>query len=317
MIAHNDLPACMVRRKSLSERSWFGTGGVADWYAEPRTADDFHSVIAWSLEQHLPLTVIGDGANILINDAGVAGITVRPQMHDITESDMRVTAGAGVPFASLIDFCLDHGLLGLEEFSGIPGSVGGSIFINIHYFDWLLSSFVESATVIDRHTGLWSVVDRAWFSFGYNYSRLHEGDHYLVDATFGLRKGTDAEIAYARGRSAEIIRHRKQRYPRERTCGSFFRNFYDHEVTVVSNGKKMIYVAYYLDKLGIKGSLAVGGAQVSYHHANMIVTRPGATSADVIELARTMQALVFQEFHILPQPECRFIGFQAYPLMVV
>ena len=79
--------------------------------------------------------------------------------------------------------------------------------------------------------------------------------------------------------------------------------------------KKLIYVAYYLDKLGIKGELSVGGASVSYQHANMLVANNTATAQDIITLARTMQEMVQKEFGIIPQPECRFIGFTEYPLL--
>ena len=83
----------------------------------------------------------------------------------------------------------------------------------------------------------------------------------------------------------------------------------------MSQGKKLIYVAYYLDKIGVKGELTVGDAVVSYQHANMIINRGNATSADIIALARKMQELVFEKFGIIPQPECRLIGFKNYPLL--
>ena len=120
---------------------------------------------------------------------------------------------------------------------------------------------------------------------------------------------------YAKGRSEEMIRHRAKRYPTAYTCGSFFRNFHEHEVTLMSQGKKLIYVAYYLDKIGVKGQLLVGDAVVSYQHANMIVNRGKATTADIIALAQKMQTMVLDQFGILPQPECRLIGFKQYPLL--
>ena len=113
---------------------------------------------------------------------------------------------------------------------------------------------------------------------------MHEGDYYLVSATFKLKVATELKAAYAHGRSVEIIRHRMQRYPRSHTCGSFFRNFYPEEVTNESAGKKMIYVAYYLDKIGVKGQLAIGDAIVSYQHANMLVKRGAATTSDLVTL---------------------------------
>jgi hypothetical protein len=88
----------------------------------------------------------------------------------------------------------------------------------------------------------------------------------------------------------------------------------DEEIPFLIKGKKVPYVAYYLDKIGVKGDLTVGNAGVSYQHANMLVTKPGATSADVVELARKMQELVYKQFGIMPEVECQLVGFKEYPL---
>ena len=197
--------------------------------------------------------------------------------------------------------------MGLEEFSGIPGTVGGSVYINLHYYEFLLEQFLINAQIIHKTTGEILTVDPKWFKFGYDQSRLQEKEYYLVCATFQLKHATDLEIARARGRREEIIRHRQRRYPTVRTCGSFFRNFLPEEVA--NTDKKLIYVAYYLDKLGIKGELSVGDAVVSHQHANMIVNRGKATSSDIVQLVQLMQKMVVDQFGIKPQPECQLIGF--------
>jgi UDP-N-acetylenolpyruvoylglucosamine reductase len=165
--------------------------------------------------------------------------------------------------------------------------------------------------VISKHTGKTQVVTKDWFNFSYDSSKLFEKEFYLVDATFNLKKIDDYQAAYAKGRKIEIIRHRNNRYPTERSCGSFFRNFLDHEVPFTIKGKKILAVAYYLDKLGIKGDLSVGKAIVFYKHANMIVSQDGATSENILQLARTIQELTKEKFGIVPTPECQFIGFNT------
>lgn len=214
----------------------------------------------------------------------------------------------------MIITCLDHCLSGLEEFSGIPGTVGGSVYINIHYYQFLLSDFLCSAQVIEKTTGTITTVTPEWFSFGYNSSTLHQDTHYLVSATFKLKPISEIEVAFAQGRRTEIIRHRNKRYPLERTCGSFFRNFFKEEYEQAKNGAQVPYVAYYLDKVGIKGNLRCGKAVVSYLHANMIVTEEGATTQDVLDLVTEMQNLVYKNFGIIPRPECQLIGFKDNPL---
>lgn len=313
LIIQNNVP--------LRDKNWFKTGGSARFFCEPKTDAEFQEALVYAQKNEHEIFVLGSGANILLSDNGFDGLVIRPHLIDISHHKHEgnrslVTAGAGVTIESLITYCLDHHLLGLEEFSGIPGTVGGSVFINLHYFEFFLSQFLYSATVINKTTGEIHAVFSDWFLFGYNDSRLvHSDDYFLIDATFVLTNGTDLETAYARGRSVEIIRHREKRYPYKNTCGSFFRNFYPEEVSLEINGKKMIYIAYYVDKIGIKGTLVHGGAAVSHQHANMFITNETATSADIIHLAKTIQQRIFDHFGIMPQPECRLIGFKDYPLL--
>jgi len=143
---------------------------------------------------------------------------------------------------------------------------------------------------------------------------LHNGEWILFDAVFKLKKVDDLKTAFAKGRSVEIIRHRENKYPVKRTCGSFFQNFSPEEINFEINGEKQIHIAYYLDKLGIKGELSVGGAVVSSKHANMIVNNGSATSGDIVTLAKEMQNLVKENYGIVPKPECQLIGFDKNPL---
>lgn len=300
---------------SLADKSWFRTGGTARFYANPTDDQSMAAAIQFAHKHDLSIFVLGDGANILVSDAGFEGLVIKPAMAEVRFDGDLVTAGAGVGMPELIEQCLAQGLSGLEEFSGIPGTVGGSVYINIHYFQFLLSHFLVTARVMHAATAEIISVDAAWFNFGYDDSTLMRGEYYLLDATFKLKQIDTMEAAFARGRSAEIIRHRRQRYPYANTCGSFFRNFHADEVPFEINGKRICYVAYYLDKIGVKGALRVGGAVVSHQHANMIVTSLGATSDDVIQLVRSMQQLVFDHYGIVPQPECQLLGFNINPLL--
>jgi len=304
----------------LADKNWFKTGGPARFYCEPATPQQFQEAIIYAATHNLNIFMLGQGANILISDDGFDGLVVRPLLNTINivstcDNITLVKAGAGVTMPNLIDYCLDNNLIGLEEFSGIPGTVGGSVYINLHYFNFLLADFLLSAEVINKKTGELETVNAQWFNFGYNDSQLHKKDYFLVNATFKLKQATDKETAFAKGRKTEIIRHRAHRYPQVRTCGSFFRNFFPDEVTLEVDDKKIIFVAYYLDKIGIKGTLRCGEAIVSPQHANMIVNLGHATSTDIITLAQQMQQLVLDTFNILPQPECQLIGFKKYPLL--
>lgn len=301
----------------LADKNWFKTGGNARFFCEPTTAIEFQQALIFAKKNALEIFILGEGANILISDQGFDGLVIKPKIKNITiinqdTQQALVQAGTGVRFHDLIIFCLDNKLSNLEEFSGIPGNVGGCVYINIHYYEFLLDQFLIEAQVIHRQSGEIITVKPEWFNFGYDQSKLQDQEYYLVNATFKLKVMNDLETAYAKGRHAEIIRHRDRRYPTQATCGSFFRNF--HQKEVVNTEKKLIFVAYYLDKLGIKGELAVGDAIVSYQHANMLVNKGKATSTDLIDLALKMQEMVYQKFGIKPHAECQLIGFKNNPL---
>lgn len=215
---------------SLKDKNWFQTGGHARYFATPGNAVEFQQTIVFAHEHNLPICLLGQGANILISDEGFDGVIIKPALNTIShsicdDSSVLVTAQTNVTMDALIDYCLHNTIVGLEEFSGIPGTIGGSVYINLHYFQFLLSQFLTSALVLEKKSGTLLTVDNAWFDFGYNYSKLHQENYYLMEATFMLKNACATDIAYARGRRAEIIRHRTSRYPNKNTCGSFLEIF--------------------------------------------------------------------------------------------
>ena len=306
----------------LADKNWFKTGGPARYFCEPETACDFQQALAFAKERNLEMFFLGEGANILISDEGFDGLVIHPRSAPLRITDALedatyafVAAPAGLSMNDCIEQTLEAHLTGLEVFSGIPGSLGGCAYINLHYFQHFFSDFLVSAEIIEKDTNTILTVDRDWFKYGYNRSTLMNGNYFVISVTLKLQRATDTETAYAQGRRYEIIRHRTSRYPSSHTCGSFFRNFHEDEVTLIWNGKKMIYVAFYLDKIGVKGTESVGGACVSWQHANMLVNKNLATSSDLIQLACTLQEKVKAAFGIMPHPECIFVGFKDYPLL--
>jgi UDP-N-acetylmuramate dehydrogenase len=116
----------------LHDKNWFKTGGAARYFSQPQTATEFAQALAFAQLHTIPVFILGQGANILISDQGFDGLVIRPDIKTafhVTENDQVafVTAGAGMTIHDLINYCLDHNIVGLEEFSGIPGTVGGSV----------------------------------------------------------------------------------------------------------------------------------------------------------------------------------------------
>ncbi|MBR5623537.1 FAD-binding protein [bacterium] len=300
----NDIP--------LAPLNWFKTGGNAEFFSEPQTLEDALSDLAFAKKEGLEVNVLGEGANTLVSDSGCKGLVLRPANKEIALCErpegLVLEAGCGANMQDVIDYALNNRALGLEEFAGLPGTIGGAAFINAHFFEFFLADFLLSAKVISLD-GSVQEVGKDWFEYGYDVSRLHREKWLVWSVKFLLKPGGEFETAFAKGRAYEIIRQRSRRYPKERTCGSFFRNFLPEEAQ-----GKVASVAFYLDKIGVKGTLSCGQAIVSRKHANMLETKEGATSADVVCLAREMQKLVYKNFGLTPVPECRFLGFPSFPL---
>src|SRR5690242_10059614 len=173
----------------LHDKNWFKTGGCARFYCEPETAQQFCLALQYAQKHSLDIFILGQGANILISDDGFDGMVIKPRINTIdiisvNDFQVLVKAGSGTTMPALIDFCLDNNIIGLEEFSGIPGTVGGSVYINLHYFEFLLAQFLLSAEIIHKKTGIIRTVDASWFNFGYDDSELQKKDYFLVSATF-------------------------------------------------------------------------------------------------------------------------------------
>jgi UDP-N-acetylmuramate dehydrogenase len=315
-----NIPLFIQKNIPLNDKNWFKVGGPAEFFAEIKNNENLHEAIEFAKMYSLQITILGSGANVLISDEGIRGLVIHINMQDIvilekTDEYAYVEVGAGLRIEDLINWGIDNQLLGLEEFSGIPSSVGGALYINLHYFKFLIQDFLMNATIFNIETNKIEKVTTEWFEYKYDYSKIFEKKYIILSGIFKLKISTELESMYAMGRSHEIIRHRKQRYPYEYTCGSFFQNFAENEVSLVSDtGKKIIFAAYYLDQVGVKGVLKIGGAMVSHKHANMIVSSSNAKALDIIEVAKTMQEKVLNQFDILLRPECELLGFDKYPL---
>jgi UDP-N-acetylmuramate dehydrogenase len=293
----------------LGPLTTYRIGGPADMLIEVRTKDELAAAVRAARDAGIPWFLLGTGANILIGDEGYRGLVIHNHAAGWTIDGTRVTAESGTTIARLIDVTAAAGLSGLEHYAGIPSSVGGAIWQNLHFLapdrvrTMFIEEVVESAEILDA-TNERRVVDRDYFAFGYDDSRLHHEEIVVLDVTFALeRASTDAILHQAR----ENLRWRAERQPPVEeypSCGSVFK-----KIEGVGAGRL-------IDQVGLKGH-RVGGAQISSRHANFLVNTGGATARDVLELAelarrevkrRTGHELVMEiglvgEFQSDPGPE--------------
>ena len=264
----------------MSEHTTFRCGGPADRLVVAESKDQLLA----ALELPRPM-ILGNGSNVLFPDAGYRG-TVIKLGGDFLKLSVRggvVRAGAGVLLAAAAKAACAKGLTGFEFATGIPGSVGGGIYMNAGAYGGTIADVcfeVESLPQIDT------------FDFSYRHSAFMEQGAIVLSAAFRLRKGDPKEI---NAKVADITAQRKAKQPLSYpSAGSFFKR------------PEGYFAGKLIQDAGLKGA-SVGGAQVSELHAGFIINRGGATSSDVIELMHLVQKTVFDRFGVQLVPEVRII----------
>lgn len=261
----------------LAPYTWLGLGGVAQYFAEPRTLDELASVIKYCNENDIELRMIGSGSNILIHDDGISGVVVSLAQGPFDQIDIEgthVSCGAGALLSRLISRTVAAGLSGLEVLAGIPGTVGGALAGNSGTRSGEISQYLKQVTLIN-HDGQILEMKAAELGFDYRSSQLK--NFVVVEAQFDLTADDTAEIT-KRLRKTWILKKASQPLS-EQSAGCIFKNPRGY------NAGQLI------DKAGLKGT-KVGDCEVSERHANFIVTYENATSSDMLKLIDLVQSKV-------------------------
>ena len=272
----------------------FKIGGPADCLIFPASMEETEKVLALVSEYKLPLTILGNGSNVLVQDKGIRGVVVkfaRP-MAKIRHEGTRIIAGAGALLKDASEAAAQSSLTGLEFACGIPGSIGGAVFMNAGAYGGETKDCLESATVVTRD-GEVKTYTNAELHFSYRHSLLQENDEIVISATFALKAGDKATILDQMN-YLNALRSYKQplEYP---SCGSVFKRPTGH------------FVGPMIIQAGLQGK-QIGGAQVSTKHAGFIVNKGGATATDYLNLIHYIQKTIKEKDGIALQTEVRIIG---------
>jgi UDP-N-acetylmuramate dehydrogenase len=288
----------------LAPMTTFRIGGPADRLFRARSAGEMAEAVAACRDLGIAWFVLGRGANILVGDRGFRGLVIRSEIGGIEFPDeVRVRAGAGVDtFRDLIEATVARGLGGLHHYVGIPSTVGGALWQNLHFLSpaperertCFIAEILESAEVLSPD-GAVRTVDTAWFRFGYDYSVLHDRPDVVLSATFRLEPTPDAEL---RRVIRENLEWRDDRHPDlwlYPCAGSIFR-----KIEGVGAGRL-------IDECGLKG-VVLGNARIYPKHANIIVNLGGAKAAEVRALMDLARTTVERELGYVLEPEIQMIG---------
>ncbi|MFK3588237.1 UDP-N-acetylmuramate dehydrogenase [Lactobacillus sp. 23-2] len=277
----------------LSRYSFTETGGPAQFLAFPKSLAELQDLLAAAEEEQLPITVIGNASNLIISDKGIKGLVIiLTKMHQIKVTGDKVTAEAGARIIDTSFAAGKAGLSGLEFAAGIPGSVGGAVFMNAGAYGGETKDCLETATVLTKD-GQLKTYSNAELQFSYRHSLVQETKEIVVSAVFALKKG-DRETILDEMNYLNALRKYKQplEYP---SCGSVFKRPTGH------------FVGPMLIKAGLQGK-QIGGAQVSMKHAGFIVNKGGATATDYLNLIHYIQKTIKEKYGIDLHTEVRIIG---------
>ena len=294
----------LLRDAPLAPLTTFRIGGPADLLFHARSTEDLVRAVSVAKELGVPTFLLGRGANILVGDRGFRGLVIRSDVGGIEFLEGgRVRAGAGVEtFPHLIDATVARGLGGLHHFVGIPSTVGGALWQNLHFLSpaparartLFIEEILESADILTQE-GERRTVPTAYFEFGYDESILHRRDDVVLSATFRL---TPTPIEELRRVMRENLEWRDERHPDlwlYPCAGSVFK-----KIEGIGAGRL-------IDQCGLKGRTH-GGAGIFHKHANIIVNLGGATAADVRALMDLAQSTVARELGYELVPEIELVG---------
>ncbi len=278
----------------MSRHTTFRIGGNADYFVKPGNADEVAAVIAVCREYNIPYFILGNGSNLLVSDDGYRGmiINIMDNMDSVTVDGRIITAQAGAMLVRVSVMARDNALTGLEFASGIPGTIGGAVYMNAGAYGGEMKNVVKTVRAIDEYGRIYEL-DSEKMDFSYRHSIVEERKLIVLEVTLELEHGSREAI---NDRMKELAEARRSKQPLEYpSAGSTFKR----------------PEGYFAGKLimdaGLRG-YSVGGAQVAEKHCGFVINKGGATASDVVELIRDVQHDVDDKFGVTLEPEVKMLG---------
>lgn len=284
------------KEENMSKHTSFKVGGNADIFIKIATIDELKYILQYTKKNNIPLTVIGNGSNILVKDTGIRGITICLDFTKIEiqekEDKVFIEVGAGVKLAMLAVILQKKGIAGFEFASGIPGTIGGAIRMNAGAYGKEMKEIVKLVTYIDEEGNI-KTEENEFMDFSYRHSRFKEKQEIIIGCTLQLEKENPDKI---KEKMDEYKKLRIEKQPIDMpSAGSTFKR-----------GTNFIS-AQLIDEAGLKG-YSIGGAQVSLKHAGFIVNTGNATAEDILNLIDYVIKVVYEKFGKVLELEVEVIG---------
>lgn len=279
--------------EALANYTYTETGGPADLLFFPQSLAEVSAVIDWTAAKDYPLTILGNASNLIVRDGGIRGVTViLTELNKMEVKNDNILVEAGAAIIDLSELAYENSLTGLEFACGIPGSVGGAVYMNAGAYGGEVKDVIETVTVLTRN-GEIKELSNEEMQFRYRNSILQETKDIALSITFKLKPGNKEQI---KEQMDELTYLRTSKQPLEYpSCGSVFKR------------PEGYYTGKLIQDAGLQG-LIWGGAQVSTKHAGFIVNIAQATATDYIELIHHIQEVIFKQYGVELEREVHIIG---------
>lgn len=279
----------------MAQYTSFKAGGNARMMITPRSIRELKAVLCVLTEQDCPHMVLGNGSNVLVKDSGYDGAIVRigDAFDYVRQEGDKLICGSGTLMSVVAKAAVAAGLAGFEFASGIPGSVGGAVFMNAGAYDGELSNILDRARIVSKDGKREFYMTAEELQMGYRHTLLHETGDVVAEVELKLAEGDRQEI---KAKIADFTQRRNSKQPVSfPSAGSFFKR------------PEGYFAGKLIQDAGLKG-VSVGGAQVSELHSGFIINKGGASATDILQLMEIVQARVMDEFGVKLETEVRIIG---------
>ncbi|WP_438350459.1 UDP-N-acetylmuramate dehydrogenase [Paenibacillus sp. FA6] len=279
--------------ETLKDHVYTQMGGNADIRVQPSTYDEVQCIIKYAAERNLTMTTLGNGSNVIIRDGGIRGIVLQmTKLEEMTVSEHILCAQSGASIIQASRMALGEHLTGLEFACGIPGTVGGALYMNAGAYGGEVADVLIDALVVDSSGNLLTI-KREDMALGYRKSIFAGGLYTILEARFALQSGDYTSI---KEKMDELTHLRESKQPLEYpSCGSVFKRPPNR------------FAGQLIQESGLQG-VRIGGAEVSTKHAGFIVNVDNATASDYIGLVHHVRDTVKAKFDIDLETEVKFIG---------
>ena len=284
----------LLLEEPMAKHTSFRIGGPADVLAQPADEAELAALLKRAAEHAVPVTLIGNGSNLLVRDKGIRGLVIKlsNSFSDMKALGNELTFGSGISLAMASKKAASLSLSGLEFAVGIPGTIGGAVYMNAGAYDGEMAKVVTCVRVMDMQ-GKISELQASELDFAYRHTALQNSGWIVISVTVALQPGEAESIA---AKMADFSQRRISKQPLELpSAGSMFKRPVGY------------FAGTLIEQTGLKG-YTVGGAQVSTKHAGFVVNVGGATAKDVLQLISDVQSKVFAAHGVRLEPEVLVLG---------